>query len=87
MKKGFTLIELLVVMIIITVVMGLVAPKGSKMLDGFTKTTKKIQEEHNLSMQRSFAFIGSQEKNITVLDTHYDISSKGVLSEKSDANY
>jgi len=89
MRKGFTLIELLVVMMIVAVIMGLVVPRGAKMLDGFEKVTHKIKQEHNLSLDRSYSFISVEEKNVTVQGIVYHITSKGVLSkyEKSDDNY
>ena len=88
MRKAFTLIELLVVMIIITVVMGMVVPQGSKMLDSFQKSIEKTKDQQKLSKERSYAFIRAQETNIDILDAHYHISSKGVLTkyEKSNDN-
>ena len=88
MKRAFTLIELLVVMMIITVVMGLVVPKGSKMLDGFTKSLEVTKEKQRLSKERSLAFIRANEIDIDILGISYHISSKGVLTkhEKSDDN-
>ena len=86
MKQGFTLIELLVVMMILTVIMGLIVPKGSKMLDAFERTVNKLEDKHTLSQEVSKAFLGANEKFIDILDKNYYISSKGVLTEYEKIN-
>jgi flagellar hook-basal body complex protein FliE len=75
-------------MVIITIIMGVVVPQGSKFLDGFKKSIDKTKERQKLSKERSYAFIKAEEKNIDILDVHYHISSKGVLTkyEKSNDN-
>ena len=89
MKRAFTLIELLVVLVIITVVMGLVIPLGSKMLSDFQSSIDTIKQKHTLSLDKSYAFIKSKEKNVTIKDIPYIISTKGVLLkyEKSNADH
>jgi len=89
MKRAFTLIELLVVLVIMTVIMGLVIPQGSKMLDSFKNSVSKIQQKHQLSLDRSSAFIKAEEKKVQMDGIEYDISAKGVLEkdEKSNANH
>lgn len=89
MRHAFTLIELLVVLIILVVVMSMVMPQGSKMLDSFEKNLKNTKEEQNLSKQRSISFLQSKAQTLQMSDgTTYDISEKGVLTkhEKSDDN-
>lgn len=86
MRKAFTLIELLVVLVIMTFVLGLVVPKGSKMLDGFQRQINITLEMQELSKERSLAFIKAKEKNIDILAKHYNISAKGVLTEYEKSN-
>lgn len=73
-------------MMILTVIMGLVVPKGSKMLDSFEKTVNKLEDKHTLSQEISKAFIESKEIFIDILDKNYHISSKGVLTEYEKIN-
>jgi len=88
MKAGFTLIELLVVMIIMVTIMGLVIPKGSKMLDGFQNSLNKTKDKQKLSKERSLSFLGAKEQTIDILGASYHISAKGVVTkyEKSNDN-
>ncbi len=88
MKKGFTLIELIVVMVIMTILMSMVMPKGSKMLESFERNLQKTKDTQKLSKERSMAFIYAKEKTIDILNATYHISSKGVLTkyEKSNDN-
>ncbi len=87
MRKGFTLIELLVVMIILTVIMSMVVPKGSKMLDGFTKRIETTKEKQNLSKQRSMSFIQAKAQTLKMSNgSSYDISEKGVLTKHEKSN-
>ena len=89
MHKGFTLIELLVVLVIMSLVLGLIAPKGSHMLREFQQTINKIKDEQKLSQTRSYAFIKAKPTDIKVLNINYHITSKGVIlkNEKSNDNY
>jgi len=86
MRSGFTLIELMVVMVIMTVVMGLIIPKGSKMLDSFQNYISKTKDMQTLSKERSMAFIEAKEKTLNILDSNYHISSKGVLTKYETSN-
>ena len=86
MRAGFTLIELMVVMVIMTVVMGLIIPKGSKMLDSFQNYISTTKDKQTLSKERSMAFIGAKEKTLNILDSNYHISSKGVLTKYETSN-
>jgi len=81
MRSAFTLIELLVVMIIMTVIMAMIAPKGSKMLDSFQKSVQKTKDIQKLSKERSLAFVRAQAKDLNISEKSYHISSKGVISE------
>ena len=82
MRKAFTLIELLVVMIIMTVIMAMIVPKGSKMLDSFQRSVQVTKDIQKLSKERSLAFIQAQAKDINISGKSYHISSKGVLREE-----
>jgi hypothetical protein len=75
-------------MIIMVAVMGLVIPKGAKMLDGFQSYINKTKQRQELSKERSLCFLQAKEKTIDILDSTYHISEKGVLTryEKSDGN-
>lgn len=75
-------------MIIMVVIMSLIMPKGSKMLDSFQNSLNKTKDKQNLSKERSLAFIHSEEKNLDTQDASYHISAKGVLTkyEKSNDN-
>jgi len=86
LRRGFTLIELLVVMSIITIVMGVVIPKGAKMLDGFEQSLKIVQAKQSLSKARSLSFIQAKEKHIDILGNSYYISSKGVITKNEKSN-
>ena len=86
MRQGFTLIELLVVMVIIVVIMGLVMPMGSKLLNSFEKQAQKIEDEHSLQISKAYAFIEATPKDINLSFGNYHISLKGVISEISNDN-
>lgn len=78
----------MVVMIIMVVVMGLVIPKGSKMLSSFENNIEKTKSLQELSKKRSFAFLQAEEKTYKTAQIVYTISPKGVIrqNEKSDDN-
>ena len=88
MRFAFTLIELLVVMVILVVVMGMVIPEGSKMLNGFEKNINKVKLKQKVSKLQSESFLDVKEQNVTVFGLYYFISTKGVITkyEKSDDN-
>ena len=86
MRGAFTLIELLVVLTIITLVMGVVIPKGSKMLSSYQHSLDKMEDNHKLSKLRAEAFLEADDKNITIANKHYVITKKGVVFENSDDN-
>lgn len=73
-------------MSIITIVMGIVVPKGAKMLDGFEKSLKIVQAKQSLSKARSLSFIQAKEKYIDILGDSYHISSKGVITKNEKSN-
>ena len=86
MRSAFTLIELLVVLVIIILVMGVVVPKGAKMLSSYEHSLQRVEEEQNLSKLRAKAFLQAKDFNITIADKHYFISKKGVIVEISNDN-
>jgi len=86
MRAAFTIIELLVVLTIITLVMGLVVPKGSKMLKSYENSIKKIERDQQLSKAKAKAFLQATEIEVNIDMSVYCISKKGILFEKS-CNY
>lgn len=89
MRKAFTLIELLVVLVILALVMAIVVPKGSKMLQGFKKNLDKLEGIQKLAQERSICFLSVKAKTIDILGVKYLISDKGVVIkyEKSNDNH
>ena len=86
MRSAFTLIELLVVLVIITLVMGVVIPKGAKMLSSYQHSLERVEAEQNLSKTRAEAFLQAKDFNLTQGDKSYFISKKGVIFEISNDN-
>lgn len=78
MRSGFTLIELLVVLLLMTVVLSVTVPMGSKILKQFQNYVQKIDNKHQLNQEQAFAFIEAKEKNFLLEDINYSISVKGV---------
>lgn len=89
MRSAFTLIELMVVMIILVIIMAMVIPKGSKMLDSFEKSVQKTKDKQKLSKARSMSFLQAKEQDLNISKKFYKISAKGVITEyeKSNDNY
>ncbi|UCN00588.1 prepilin-type N-terminal cleavage/methylation domain-containing protein [Sulfurimonas sp. SWIR-19] len=85
-RKAFTLVELLVVLVIMTVVLGVVVPIGSKMLSRFEGSLNKNKELQNLSKMRADSFITLQEHNVTVGIKEYRTTKRGVVIETSQYN-
>ncbi|CAA6813831.1 MAG: Unknown protein [uncultured Sulfurovum sp.] len=81
MRAGFTLIELLVVLLLMTVVLSVTVPMGSKIFNQFQNYVQKIDDKHKLNQEQAFAFITAREKNLLLDDINYSISVKGVLSK------
>ena len=82
-RRAFTLVELLVVLAIMTVVMGVVVPIGSRMLSHFEQSLKKNKEFQKLSKMRADSFITLQEHNVTVGTHKYRTTKRGVVIETS----
>jgi len=87
MRSAFTLIELLVVLVIITLVMGVVIPKGAKMLSSYQHSLSRVEEKQNLSNTRANAFLEAKDFNLTQGKKKYIITKKGVIVEISNDNY
>ena len=85
-REAFTLVELLVVLTIMAVVMGVVVPIGSKMLNRFKGSIQKNKEVQNLSKMRADSFITLQEHNATVESKVYKTTKRGVIIETSKHN-
>ena len=81
MKKAFTLIELLVVLLLMTVVLSVTVPVGSKIFSQFKNYVKKTEKRHQLSQERAYAFIKAEKRDFVFEDINYSISVKGVLSK------
>jgi len=81
MKKGFTLIELLVVLLLMTVILSVTVPMGSKIFSQFKSYVKKSEERHQLSQERAYAFIEAKKRHFLLEDINYSISVKGVLTK------
>ena len=81
MRAGFTLIELLVVLLLMTVVMSVTVPMGSKIFSQFKNYVAKVDEKHQLNQKQAYAFIEAKEGHMMVDDSNYSFSVKGVLSK------
>lgn len=81
MRSAFTLIELLVVILIMALVIGVVAPQGSKMFTSLERSTDHMKALHQISQEKALAFIKLEEKQISLLDQNYSVSIKGVLTK------
>jgi len=81
MQNAFTLIELLVVMLIMALIIGVVAPQGSKMLASIERSTDHMRALQQISQEKALAFITLEKKQILFLDQNYSISIKGVLTK------
>jgi len=86
MRSAFTLIELLVVLTIMTLVMGVVVPKGVKMLNSYSHRLDRINQNKQLSKLRAEAFLKIEDKQIIIGNKKYFITKKGVIFEKSNDN-
>lgn len=80
MRSGFTLIELLVVLLLMTVILSVTVPMGSKIFKQFQIYVKKVENKHQLNQEQAFAFIEAKERHVVVEDINYSISIKGVVS-------
>jgi len=80
MKSGFTLIELLVVLLLMTVILSVTVPMGSKIFKQFKNYVQKVDEKHQLNQKQAYAFIEAKENHMMLDDINYSISVKGVVS-------
>jgi len=79
MRPAFTLIELLVVLLLMTVILAVTVPMGSKIFKQFQSYVQKVDNKHKLNQAQSFAFIEAKERVIEFEDRNYTISMKGVV--------
>ena len=87
MRQAFTLIELLVVLVILTLVMAVVVPRGAKMLSSYQHSLEKIKVKQKLSKLKATAFLQAKDINITIDEKKYIFSKKGVMHEISHDNH
>jgi prepilin-type N-terminal cleavage/methylation domain-containing protein len=81
MKSGFTLIELLVVLLLMTVILSVTVPMGSKIFNQFQAYVKRVENKHQLNQEQAFAFIEAKERYFSLEDVNYTISVKGVVHQ------
>ena len=81
MKGAFTLIELLVVLVILTLVMAVVVPQGSRMLSSYEHSLAGIDTRQKLSQAKARAFLQAKDRNFTIKGKHYIILKKGIIIE------
>jgi len=81
MKSGFTLIELLVVLLLMTVILSVTVPMGSKIFNQFQAYVKRVENKHQLNQEQAFAFIEAKERYFFLKDVNYTISVKGVVHQ------
>jgi len=60
MKKAFTLIELLIVLLIISLMLGLVAPKGFKLLKSINYKIDKKKQSDKLKQSMYDSFLAEK---------------------------
>jgi len=75
MKKAFTLIELLVVLLLITLVISLIAPKGYQLLAAISKKIEDKELDNQIKIDIYQAFIS--EKNSTI--NELTINNNGII--------
>lgn len=80
MKTAFTLIELLIVLLILSLVIGLVAPKGIKIYNSFINKLNKKEEKVKIIKVQFECFI-KDETNKTL-----NINKNGIMYEKKFHN-
>ena len=81
MKSGFTLIELLVVLLLMTVILSVTVPMGSKIFNQFQAYVRKVDNRHQLNQEQAFAFIEAKERYFVLEDINYTISIKGFIQQ------
>jgi len=79
MRSGFTLIELLVVLLLMTIILSVTMPMGSKIFNQFKSYVENVEKKHEFNQKKAFAFIEAKEKYIVFDDINYTISQKGVI--------
>jgi len=75
MKKSFTLIELLIVLAIVSLIIGLVAPKGAKLLDSINNKIEKKLKADKVNQAKYEAFLSEKENKKLGLNK-YGIKTK-----------
>jgi prepilin-type N-terminal cleavage/methylation domain-containing protein len=78
-RNGFTLIEVLVVLVLLTIIMGVIVPAGSKMLGQFSETAQSAERNVDQQMLRLKAFIHAQDTNVSFEGRQYTYKANGVV--------
>jgi len=76
LTKAFTLIELLVVLMLISLLVSMVAPKGYKLLNSISNKIDKVSKKNNILLIKYKAF--SLEQNFT-LEDNLSINKFGLI--------
>jgi len=87
MRRAFTLIELLVVLVIMVLVMGVVIPRGVKMLESYNQSLLNLEFDQNLSILRANAFLEAKKVYVTHTNKEYEITKKGIIIETGNDNH
>jgi len=76
MRNAFTLIELLVVLMLISLIISVVAPKGYKLLNSVSIKIENKEQDNKLKMKKYAAFI--EEKIINIKDKNITFNKFGL---------
>jgi len=78
MRRGFTLIELLVVLVLISLIVSTIAPKGYKLMESISK---KIEKKEDLREQKLLFFKAFISETQIEFENNTTINSLGILVE------
>ena len=78
-RTAFTLIEILVTLIMLTIIMAVVVPVGSNMLDQFSRITEQNRAEHDFQLKRMQAFAQGKTEYVMYEDLNYTLKSNGIM--------
>ena len=78
--------EMLVVIILLVTILSLTVPMGSKIFKQLKGMINRVDANHQLGLDRSFAFIGASATTVVIEDVNYSISEKGVVTKNETSN-